>query len=294
MVARQALNRRRSRPPAPGSYRLSLVIPAYNEARHIAGTIERVRAELGPLVGPDELEIVVIDDGSADGTAAAATQAGADVVVAQAGNRGKGAAVRAGVLAASGRTVVFTDADLAYAPEQVVRLLVQIEDGWDVVVGSRHHHDTTTVVRAPRLREIGGRVINAATRLVLLGHHGDTQCGLKGFRSDVAGVLFRHAEVDGFAFDVELFLLVERYGFSLREVPVEVVNSERSTVHVARDSVRLLADLARIRRAAGAGSYDLDPGELDHLFPPVAPDPAADPSGDPGPVPNPGRGPASH
>lgn len=242
-------------------------MPAYREAERIGATVTRIREELGPLVGVAGLEIVVVDDGSGDGTAEAARTAGADQVVVQPENQGKGAAVRAGVVAATGRAVAFTDADLAYPPGQVHRLLVQVEAGWDVVVGSRYHHETTTVVPARRLREVGGRVINAATRIVLVGNHADTQCGLKAFRSDVARVLFGHSLVDGFAFDVELFLLTERYGFSLTEVPVQVENSDRSTVNVIRDAARMLVDLGRIRRSAGAGVYDLDPGDLDGLTP---------------------------
>jgi glycosyltransferase involved in cell wall biosynthesis len=261
---RARLAARPARPVAPGARRLSVIVPAYQEEARIAATVRRVRTELQAAVG-DDLEVVVVDDGSTDGTADAAREAGADQVLVQPVNRGKGAAVRAGVLAATGRTVAFTDADLAYAPAQLGRLLAAVEDGWDVVVGSRHHAETTTVVRARRLREVGNRLINAATRTVLVGGHQDTQCGLKAFRSDVAAVLFGHARVDGFAFDVELFLLVERYGFSLVEVPVEVENSDSSTVRVARDAARLLLDLARIRRDAGRGAYELAPGELDHL-----------------------------
>ena len=147
-------------------------------------------------------------------------------------NRGKGAAVRAGMLAARGRTVAFTDADLSYSPDHLIELLEQVEAGWDVVVGSRRHDDTTTLVRARRVREIGGRAINLLTRIVLLGKYRDTQCGLKAFRSDVAQVIFGHSRIDGFAFDVEVFHLVEAYQLSLAEVPVRVVNSSRSTVHV--------------------------------------------------------------
>jgi dolichyl-phosphate beta-glucosyltransferase len=248
-----------------------VVVPAYEEEARIGDTIRRIRAELGPLVDHD-LELVVVDDGSADATSAAAREAGADQVLTQPANRGKGAAVRAGVLAATGRTIAFTDADLAYAPAQLARLLERVEEGWDVVVGSRHHRDTTTVVRARWLREVGGRVINACTRVVLVGRHQDTQCGLKAFRSDIAHVLFRRGRVDGFAFDVELYLLTERYGFSLAEVPVEVENSDRSTVNVARDATRMLVDLVQIRRSATAGTYDLAPGELDHLSPGRAPE----------------------
>jgi dolichyl-phosphate beta-glucosyltransferase len=157
--------------------------------------------------------------------------------------------------------VVFTDADLSYAPDQVLALLARAEDGWDVVVGSRQHADTTTVVQAGVLRQVGGRVINRATRIVLVADHDDTQCGIKAFRSDVARLVFGHSQVDGFAFDVEVLHLAERYGLSVAEVPVVVENSDRSTVRVARDAVRLLRDLLRIRRWSRAGAYDLDEGD---------------------------------
>ncbi|MCU1354591.1 MAG: hypothetical protein JWM89_9 [Acidimicrobiales bacterium] len=262
-AVRRSLADRRTRPAPIGDLRLSVVIPAYREHATIADTVESVRSELAGVDAAGGLEVVVVDDGSNDGTADAARAGGADQVIALPVNRGKGGAVRAGVVAARGRTVAFTDADLAYAPAQVARLLEQVEDGWDVVVGSRFHADTTTLVKAPPLREIGGRAINLATRTVLRGRHLDTQCGLKAFRADVAHVLFEQSRIDGFAFDVELFHLTERYGFSLVEVPVEVTNSERSTVRVARDAALLLVDLVRIRRNSAAGAYDLGPGGVD-------------------------------
>jgi dolichyl-phosphate beta-glucosyltransferase len=250
------------RPPAPGRRRLSVVVPAYREADRIAETVAEIRVALAELDRAGELEIVVVDDGSPDDTADRAEAAGADVVVRSTPNRGKGAAVRQGVLAAGGRTVAFTDADLSYAPDQLLRLLDGVEAGWDVVVGSRQHVETRTVVRAGRLREVGGRIINLLTGIVLLGRYRDTQCGLKAMRSDVGRVIFGHAHIDGFAFDVEVFHLVERYRFTLLEVPVEVVNSSRSTVNVARDAVRLVRDLFRIRRWGRIGLYEADDAEL--------------------------------
>lgn len=245
-----------ARPEPPGDLRLSVVVPAYREAERIADTVAALNAALARVADEGGLEVVVVDDGSGDGTAGAAEAAGADVVLVQPENRGKGAAVRRGALAARGRTVAFTDADLSYSPDQLVRLLDEVEDGWDVVVGSRRHEDTTTLVRAGRLREVGGRAINLLTQVVLLGQYRDTQCGLKAFRSDVAGLLFARSRIDGFAFDVELFHLAERYRLSLTEVPVQVENSSRSTVRVARDAVRLVRDLFRIRRWAKRGDYD--------------------------------------
>lgn len=243
---------------APGSVRLSVVVPAFREADRIAETVDRIRDELNEVAAQGGLEIVVVDDGSDDDTAARAEAAGADQVVRQHPNAGKGAAVRAGVLAARGRTVAFTDADLSYAPAQILGLLDGVETGWDVVVGSRQHVETRTVVRAGRLREVGGRIINTLTALVLLGRYRDTQCGLKAMRSDVGRLVFSHSRIDGFAFDVEVFHLVERYRLTLLEVPVEVVNSSRSTVNVARDAARLVRDLFRIRRWGRLGLYEAD------------------------------------
>jgi glycosyltransferase involved in cell wall biosynthesis len=258
---RADLVRRKARAEAPGTERLTVVVPAYMEGGRIGGTVRRLRDELDVVAAYGGLEVLVVDDGSTDGTAAEAEAAGA-AVLRHERNRGKGAAVRSGVLAARGRTVVFTDADLAYDPEQIPGLVELVEQGWDVVVGSRRHTDTTTLVRARRLREIGGRAINLLTRAVLLGQYRDTQCGLKAFRSDVARLIFTHTRVDGFAFDVEVFHLVERYHLSLAEVPVRVENSARSTVRVARDALRLVRDLFRVRQWSAEGLYDLTADDL--------------------------------
>lgn len=244
--------RKEGRPPAPGDVRFSVVIPAYKEGPRIADTIAQLRASL-----PPDTEIVVVDDGSGDDTAAHAQAA--DQVIVQPVNRGKGAAVRAGMLAARGRTRAFTDADLAYRPAQLARLLEEVETGWDVVVGSRRHVDTTTLVKARRLRELTGRYFNALTFVVLLGQYRDTQCGLKAFRADAAERVFGAARIDGFAFDVEVFHLAERYRLSLTEVPVELANTTTSTVRVGIEALRMMRDLIRIRLLASSGAYNTPP-----------------------------------
>ena len=241
---------------APGDVRFSVVIPAYKASNTIATTVDRLRDEVGAAIGAAELEIVVVDDGSPDATAAAAEAAGADNVIRLPENRGKGAAVRAGMLAARGRTIAFTDADLAYEPVLLLRLLEQVEAGWDVVVGSRAHIETVQLVRAGRLRALGSRLINLISLAVLLGAYRDTQCGLKAFRSDAARAIFTKARIDRFAFDIEVFHLAERQRLALVEVPVTVTNSEASTVRLGLDSLRLLVDMVRIRRLAGQGAYD--------------------------------------
>lgn len=253
--------RRPDQPPPPGAVRLSVVVPAYHESAGIARTVEQLRLALAEVADSGGLEVVVVDDGSDDDTAEHARAAGADQVLVLPANRGKGAAVRAGMLAAHGRAVAFTDADLSYPPDQLLRLLAEVESGWDVVVGSRRHVETTTLVKNRRLREVSGRLFNTLTVAVLLGQYRDTQCGLKAFRADAARLLFSHAHVDGFAFDVELFHLTERYRLSLAEVPVELANSTTSSVRVGVDAVRMLRDLFRVRRWAAAGRYDLDPAD---------------------------------
>jgi len=242
---------------AAGGARFSVVVPAYHEEARIAGTVARLRAALEPIARDGGVEIVVVDDGSMDGTAEAARHAGADNVIVLPQNTGKGAAVRAGVAAATGRTIAFTDADLSYPPNQLLRLLDGVEAGTPVVVGSRLHPEAATVVRTSALRQLTGKVFNALTAmLVLRGRRRDTQCGLKAFRSDAARLLFSHGRIDGFAFDVELFVLADRFGLEVVEVPVTLANTSSSTVHVAPATVDMLRDLARIRRYAARGVYD--------------------------------------
>ena len=266
-----------ARPEPPGDRRLSVVLPAYREGDRIGDAVRRMGEALADVAAGGGLEVVVVDDGSPDGTADAALAAGADQVVVLPANRGKGAAVRAGVLAARGRTVVFTDADMAYGPDQVRRILEQVEAGWDVAIGDRRHPDTRTLTRPSRMRALGSRAINLLVFAVLLGSYRDTQCGLKGFRSDVARFMFARARSDGFGFDIELLHLVERHQLSLIEVPVEVTNSDRSTVRAARDALRLIVDLFRMRHWAAEGRYEGGDGEL-------VGEPAGESAGEPEPV----------
>lgn len=257
-VVRRSLHERVDRPPAPGPLRATVVVPALDEAARIGATVADIRSALRAIADDGGLELVVVDDGSRDGTADAALQAGADQVVVLPRNRGKGAAVRAGVQVARGRTVAFTDSDLAYSPDQLLRVITAIESGWDVAAGSRRHADSAVAGGgAGRLRSLGSRGVSLLATSAVLSHPHDTQCGLKAFRSDVGRLLFGMGRVDRFAFDIELFHLVERYGFSLQEMPVELAGTERSTVRLARDTVGMLRDLWRIRRWSASGAYEL-------------------------------------
>jgi len=264
-----------SHPPVTGRPRLSVVVPAYGEGRRIFDTVTALRRVLAEP-GDAGLEIIVVDDGSSDDTAGRAAAAGADHIIRFPENRGKGAAVRAGMLAATGSAVVFTDADLSYPPAQIVGLRDAIEAGWDVVLGNRHHADTQTTVGSSAVREITHRGFNWLTHLVLARQFGDTQCGLKGFHHDSARRIFARGRIDGFAFDVEALGIAGRLGLKITEVPVELANAEGSTVELRVEILRMLRDLIRIKRWSASGAYDVPaPGESQEARVSPADDPDA-------------------
>ena len=236
---------------------VSVVVPAY-QASHLVGTaVSEISAALGrneALEG--RLEIVVVDDGSTDGTGEAARRAGADVVVSSEANRGKGAAVRTGMLAARGRLRLFTDVDLAYPPGQLTSLVDALDLGADVALGNRRHAEARTISPAAPARAIASRTFNLFTRLVLLRRYRDTQCGFKGFTAEAAQEIFSRAVIDGFAFDVEVLYLVEHLDLTAAEVPVAVDHSADTTVRLVAHSLKVVADIWRIRHRAAAGAYD--------------------------------------
>lgn len=246
----------RPRPLDDGELRLSVVVPAYREADRIHSTVEALATELADVDTDGGLEIIVVDDGSSDDTADVALTAGAHQVIVLPANRGKGAAVRAGMLASRGRTVAFTDADLAYDPPHLRRLLEAIESGWDVAIGNRRLPESD-VARSSGLRRIGSSIVNRLSGAVLLAAPTDTQCGLKGFRGDVARQLFPRTHVDGFAFDIEVLHLTERENLSLTEIPVTLDEREASsTVRIMHDVVQLVIDMVGIRVRSSRGLYD--------------------------------------
>jgi glycosyltransferase involved in cell wall biosynthesis len=232
--------------------RLSVVVPAYNEAAGIGDTIRRLRAELASV--DRDLELLVADDGSADGTADAAEAAGADQVL-RLPHLGKGAAVRAGMAAATGRTIGFIDADLAYGPDQLVPLLEAIEKGADVAVGSRRHSDSALLAEPAFRRRMASVVFARITRFLQLDGATDTQAGIKAFSIDAARAIFPRARVDGFAFDVEMFVIARTLGLSVVEVPVRLHDTAKSSVRLSRHTLEMLRDLAKIRSRARRGGY---------------------------------------
>ncbi len=257
-----------SRPAPQDPLRLSVVVPAYKEAERIGETVRTLHDHLAMLVEPDDFEIIVVDDGSGDGTATVAEATGLARGEVLEQNLGKGGAVRHGMQVARGRSRVFLDADLAYGPDEVIRLMSELEQGWDVVVGSRRDSRLVTHTSAGLVRDIGGRLVNLATQVLLLGRYRDTQAGCKGFRGDVADLIFAKTQLNGFSFDIEIFHLVERWRLTLKEIPMTVAETDSSTVNLVRDTMQLLADIGRIRRWSARGVYT-DPEALLGLPAPV-------------------------
>ena len=244
-----------ARPEAGSS--LSIVLPCLDEAERLPGTLAAYLAHFPP--DRAEVELVVVDDGSTDGTTAIADQiAAADPrvrVVRTPHNHGKGYAVRIGIQAAQGELVVFTDADGSYGPEQLERVVAAL-DRAPVAIGARLGGRAGA---GSPLRRLASRVFNRVMRLLLGLPFHDTQCGLKGFRRGAAEATFRRARVDGFAFDAEALWIARRLGIEVVEVPVRAEERQGSRVRLGGDAPRMVADVWKVRRAAGRGVYDETP-----------------------------------
>ena len=229
---------------------LSVVIPALNEVGRLPPTLVRVGAYLG--AHPDWLpaEIIVVDDGSSDGTAAAATSVdlppGIDLQVAEhPKNLGKGAAVRTGFGLTAGHWVLLTDADLS-APIEELPVLARAASSGSVVVGSRAVERKLVMTPQPRHRDLMGRSFNVMLRALRLTRIRDTQCGFKLFPGKLARALATVQRLDGFAFDVELLLLADRWGFDPKEIGVQWHHVEASRVMAVRHSSEMFGDMLRL------------------------------------------------
>jgi glycosyltransferase involved in cell wall biosynthesis len=240
---------------------LSIVIPAYNEQLRIAPTLERIAAFLAPT--DMRWEIVVVDDGSADGTVALVQTMAARMpglrVIASKPNRGKGHAVRLGMLAARGAIRLMCDADGSMPAEEMPKLINRIVvDGDDIAIGSRYAGGAQVGEKQPLYRVLWSRLCNQVVQRTLVPGVKDTQCGFKAFTADAAKDLFGRATIDGWAFDLEVLALARRRSYKIAEVAVQWTDDKRSRVNPLKDMWKVIKEAVTIRKNLRRGRY----GEL--------------------------------
>jgi dolichyl-phosphate beta-glucosyltransferase len=235
---------------------LSIIIPSYNEELRLPATLEKIAAYI--TASGLEAEVLVVDDGSRDRTAAVAETLRWKIpslrVLANGVNRGKGFSVRRGMLEARGRIVLFTDADLSAPIEEAGKLIQALETN-DVAIGSRAIDRSLISVRQSPFREFSGIVFNKVVRAILRLPFVDTQCGFKAFRRDRCSIIFEQQRIERFGFDPELLYLARHHGLYSVEIPVRWAHSPATKVSMLRDSIHMFLDVFAIRWNALAGRY---------------------------------------
>lgn len=236
---------------------VSLVIPVFNGESFLAENLDRIES----FVEKTDLdaEVVVVDDGSTDGTSRILDACSMDGLVAirMPANQGKFAALKAGMAVARGGCRIFTDADLPYGIEAIPYMTELIsEQGFHIVVGDRTLDESELGVDQPLLRRISTRVFSFSARMLVTGELFDTQVGFKAFRGDVADGLFPLITDDGFAGDVELLYIALKYNLAIRRIPVRLLRSGPTTVSVVGHSLPMLGTIAGLRRRWASGGYE--------------------------------------
>ena len=228
----------------------SIVIPAYNEEKRIINTLKRI-TEFMTLNYP-EYEIIVVDDGSTDSTAGVINKnfsSDARIKILKlSSNRGKGYAVRKGILASNGESILITDADMSAPIEQISKLFPFLSEGNDIIMASRAIDKAYVKKHQPWYREIMGKIFNLFVRMLVFKGFYDTQCGFKLIRSDVAKDLANLMQIDGFCFDVEMIFLALKKGYKPIEIGVDWINSPDSKVKLFTSSLAMFVDLFKIKK----------------------------------------------
>lgn len=233
---------------------VSIIIPAYNEETRIGTTLEAIGRYLAQQ--PYEAEVILVDDGSKDNTVAVAREAFPHLrVVAYQPNRGKGCAIRTGMLESKGQYRLYTDADASTPIDDLDQFWPAFKDGADVVFGSRMLPESEVAVRQPWHREAMGRAFNGLLRLFALTPFRDTQCGFKAFTAEAAELVFSLQQTDGFVADVEVLYIALLHKLKVVEVPVQWRNSADSRVRLSVDPVAMFWDMLRVRYYALRGCY---------------------------------------
>jgi len=235
---------------------VSIVVPAFNEAERIGVSLRKIDQFMRGSALPWEL--IVVDDGSTDETSAIINRSAIEGLrfIQNDGNHGKGYTVRQGVLAATGTWVLFTDADLSAPIDELSKLLdVALNEGADIVIGSRAVDRRYIEKHQSRFRELGGIAFNLMVQSFLGLRLHDTQCGFKLFHRQRSRRIFEKLTTKGFGFDPEVLFLAKRYGLRIREVPVRWSHSEGSKVRFLRHATVMFMDLIRIRWNMSTGKY---------------------------------------
>jgi len=235
---------------------LSIIIPSYNEELRLPATLERIAAYLSNC--GREAEVLVVDDGSKDGTATVAESFRSKIptlrVVSNGANRGKGYSVRHGMREARGRIALFTDADLSAPIEEAGKLIDALKT-YDVAIGSRAMDRSLISVHESPFREFAGIIFNKIVRSILWLPFVDTQCGFKAFRRERCGVIFEQQTIERFGFDPELLYLARRHGLRAVEIPVRWGHSPATKVSMLHDSIQMFIDVFAIRWNSLRGRY---------------------------------------
>lgn len=232
----------------------SVVIPAFNEAQRIGDTLRRASAYLSRQSYASE--IIVVDDGSEDETCRVVEETCPNAeLIAYRPNHGKGYAVKTGMASAKGAYRLMYDADASTPIEELEKAWARFEDGADVVIGSRSLPESDVQVRQSWTREHMGRMFNRFLRTFGLTRFVDTQCGFKIFTAQAAELAFPKLTIEGFSFDAEALYICARHSLRIDEVPVKWLNSPHSRVNMVTDSLRMLADIVKIRLSAWRGKY---------------------------------------
>jgi dolichyl-phosphate beta-glucosyltransferase len=239
------------------NFDLSIIIPAYNEEPRLPETLQRI-AEYLPTLGL-RTEVLVVDDGSTDRTAEVAESFRGKLsglrVLSNGTNRGKGYSVRHGMLESQGDMVLFTDADLSAPIEESDKLLLALNNGYDVSIGSRAMDRSLISTRQSIFREAAGIIFNKIVRIVLRLPFVDTQCGFKAFRRERTRIIFEQQRIEGFGFDPELLYLARHHGLRAIEIPVRWGHSPATKVNMMGDSLKMFVDIFTIRWNAMSGRY---------------------------------------
>jgi glycosyltransferase involved in cell wall biosynthesis len=240
------------------SIRYSLILPAFNESARLGPGLEKALAFIREHDW--SAEIVVVDDGSTDGTAQIVRQLMQNApelrLLQNPGNRGKGFSVRNGMLNARGEILLFSDADFSSPVAEAVKLIAAIESGSDVAFGSRWLLAETQTRRQSLLRQFVGRGYNVLARLLLGLPYNDTQCGFKAFTRRAAEIVFTRQQIERWGFDPELLFIARKFGLRITEVAVEWANDDRSKVNPISDGLKMFWELLRIRANSLLKRYD--------------------------------------